>query len=260
MPAEVAAVLPGASWTARAIDGQAPAGELGNAASLDRAGGFVPRTETSRAALRLAVRASVRPRQRKSDRAVTWEVLDRLLATCRSDRLVDTRDLAILLLAFASGGRRRSGMARLRVEQISDEPAAPLDPKDPHSPNLPCAAIQLGRTKTGAADEAGRVRLVGPPAKALREWLERADISTGPIFHAIDRWAMGEERALTLQLQSINVIVKRRCAMAALEATGVFGSWAALGIFDGGRASRRDAAGGDAAVPAPVGAAGGKRV
>jgi integrase len=168
-----------------------------------------------RAALRLAVRASVRPRQRKSKRAVTRDVLDRLLATCRSDRIVDTRDLAILLMAFASGGRRRSEVARLRVEQISDEAAVPLDPKDQRSPTLPCVAIQLGRTKTGVADEAGRVLLVGPPVEALREWLERADICKGPVFRAIDRWEALEERALTPQ--SINLIVKRRCAMAGLD-------------------------------------------
>ena len=71
-----------------------------------------------RSALRLAVRASGRPRKRKSKRAVTRDVLDRLLQTCSSDRLADTRDLAILLLAFASGGRRRSEVARLRVEQL----------------------------------------------------------------------------------------------------------------------------------------------
>jgi len=168
-----------------------------------------------RAAFRLAVRASSRPRQRKSKRAVTRDVLDRLLATCHSDRLVDTRDLAILLLAFASGGRRRSEVARLRVEQISDEPDVPLDPRDPQSPTLVCLAIQLGRTKTGVADEAGRVLLVGPPVEALREWLERADICKGPVFRAIDRWEALEERALTPQ--SINLIVKRRCAMAGLE-------------------------------------------
>ena len=65
-----------------------------------------------RAALRLAVRASPCPRQRKSKRAVTRDVLDRLIATCATDRLADTRDLAILLLAFASGGRRRCEVAR----------------------------------------------------------------------------------------------------------------------------------------------------
>jgi integrase len=173
------------------------------------------RLPSLRSALRLAVRASTRPRQRKSKRAVTRDVLDRLLATCRSDRLADTRDLAILLLAFASGGRRRSEVARLRVEQLSEEPPVPLDPRDPKSPTLPCVSIQLGRTKTGVANEAGRVLLVGPPVEALREWLERADISKGPIFRAIDRWEAVEERALTPQ--SINLIVKRRCALAGLE-------------------------------------------
>lgn len=124
--------------------------------------------------------------------------------------------LAIPLLAFASGGRRRSEVARLRVEQISDEPAVPVDPKNPHSPTLPCVAAQLGRTKTGVTDEAGRVLLVGSPVEALCEWLERADISKGPTFRAINRWEAVEDRALTPQ--SINVIVKRRCALAGLEA------------------------------------------
>lgn len=169
-----------------------------------------------RSAVRLAVRASPRPRRRKSKRAVTRDVLDRLASTCSTDRLADTRDLAILLLAFASGGRRRSEVARLRVEQLSDESAVPLDPQDPASPKLPCVSIHLGRTKTGDADGEGRVFLVGPPVEALREWLERADISKGPIFRAIDRWEAVEERALTPQ--SINLIVKRRCAMAGLEA------------------------------------------
>ena len=124
-------------------------------------------------------------------------------------------DLAILLLAFASGGRRRSEVARLRVEQLRNEPPAPVDPRDAGSPTLPCLAIQLGRTKTRDADEEGRVLLVGPPVEALREWLERADIKKGPIFCAIDRWEAVEEKALTPQ--SINLIVKRRCGMAGLE-------------------------------------------
>ena len=57
--------------------------------------------------------------------------------------------------------------------------------------------------------------LVGPPGEALRERLERADIKKGPIFRAIDPWEAVEEKAHTPQ--SINLIVKRRCALAGLE-------------------------------------------
>jgi hypothetical protein len=42
-----------------------------------------------RSAPRLAVRASARPRQRKSKRAVTRDVLNRLIVTCATDRLAD---------------------------------------------------------------------------------------------------------------------------------------------------------------------------
>jgi integrase len=116
-------------------------------------------------------------------------VLDRLLATCASDRLADTRDVAILMVAFASGGRRRGEAAGLRIEQLREEPSVRLDPADEGSMLMPCLAIQLGRTKTAAADEEGRAFLVGPPVEALREWLQRADLTKGPVFRAIDRWA-----------------------------------------------------------------------
>ena len=168
-----------------------------------------------RTAIRLAVRASARPRRRKSQRAVTREILDRLLAACRSDRLSDTRDLALLLIAFGSGGRRRSEIARLRVEQLSEEAPVPLDPEDLNSPRLPCLAITLGRTKTAMANDDARVLIVGPPVEALREWLERANISKGAVFRAIDRWEGLSDRALTPQ--AVNLILKRRCAQAGLD-------------------------------------------
>lgn len=168
-----------------------------------------------RTAVRLAVRASARPRRRKSKRAVTREILDRLLATCRTDRLSDARDLALLLIAFGSGGRRRSEIARLRVEQISEEAPVPLDPDDRDSPRLPCLAIALGKTKTAQADDDARVLIVGPPVEALREWLERANIGKGAVFRSIDRWEGLGDRALTPQ--AVNLILKRRCAQAGLD-------------------------------------------
>lgn len=61
-----------------------------------------------RTALSLAVRASRRPKLRKSARAVTRDLIETLLATCPFDhRSADVRDRALLLVAFASGGRQR---------------------------------------------------------------------------------------------------------------------------------------------------------
>jgi hypothetical protein len=114
---------------------------------------------------------------------------------------------------------------------------------------LPCLAIQLGRTKTGDADEEGRVLLVGPPVEALRGWLERADITKGPIFRAIDRWEAVEEKALTPQ--SINLIVKRRCGMAGLEPEALSAHGLRAGFLT--EAARQGVSRSHAAVPAPIG-------
>ena len=166
-------------------------------------------------ALRLALRASVRPRQRKSRRAITRDVLDRLLSTCARESPVDIRDRALLALAFASGGRRRSEVASLRLEQIVDEPPARSDPADPHAPLLPCVSILLGRTKTRDAGDDSLVYLTGPAVDALRAWIAHARLTEGAVFRAIDRWGTIEARALSPQ--SVNLIVKDRCARAGLD-------------------------------------------
>ncbi|MDX1048017.1 integrase, partial [Sinorhizobium medicae] len=106
-----------------------------------------------KSALRLAVKASNRPRQRKSKKAVTVDILAKLLQACAGDRPVDLRDHALLLTAFASGGRRRSEVAALRVEDLADEEPVRADPSDKTSPPLPCLSIRLGRTKTTTADD-----------------------------------------------------------------------------------------------------------
>lgn len=72
--------------------------------------------------------------------AVTAGILAQLLSTCAGDRLVDIRDRAILLTAFASGGRRRSEIANLRVEDLVEEEPVHAEPDDPASPPLPSPA------------------------------------------------------------------------------------------------------------------------
>ncbi len=54
-----------------------------------------------KSAIRLAVRAVPRTRRRKSAKAVTGDVLAKLLATCTTGSLRDLRDRAILMVAFA---------------------------------------------------------------------------------------------------------------------------------------------------------------
>ena len=168
-----------------------------------------------KSALRLAVRASGRPRQRKSRKAVTGDVLAKLLKTCASDRLVDLRDRALLLTAFASGGRRRSEVAGLRVGDLVDEEPVRADPADKNSPPLPCLSLHLGRTKTTTSDDSPHVLLIGRPVSALKRWLTEAAIKDGPVFRRIDQWGNVDQRALTPQ--SVNLILKNRCQQGGLD-------------------------------------------
>nr|WP_033043379.1 site-specific integrase [Sinorhizobium medicae] len=168
-----------------------------------------------KSALRLAVKASNRPRQRKSKKAVTVDILTKLLQACAGDRPVDLRDHALLLTAFASGGRRRSEVAALRVEDLADEEPVRADPSDKTSAPLPCLSIRLGRTKTTTADENEHVLLIGRPVAALKTWLAEALIKDGPVFRRIDQWGNIDLRALTPQ--SVNLILKARCEQAGLD-------------------------------------------
>lgn len=166
-------------------------------------------------ALRLAVKASKRPRQRKSKKAVTGDVLAKLMTVCAGDRPVDRRDRALLLVAFASGGRRRSEIAALRVEDLVDEEPVHINPADPNSPSTPCLTIRLGRTKTTTADDNEHVILIGRPVIALKQWLVEANIEAGPVFRRIDQWGNIDRRALTPQ--SVNLILKNRISQAGLD-------------------------------------------
>ncbi len=164
-----------------------------------------------KSAIRLAVRATPRPKRRKSAKAVTGDVLSKLIGTCRTDSLRDVRDKAILMVAFASGGRRRSEVAGLRKEQLVMEAPIPVE----GSPPLPSLSIHLGRTKTSGASNEEVVYLTGRPVDALNAWLEASRIESGSVFRAIDRWGNVSKRAL--DPKAINDIVKQRAFMAGLD-------------------------------------------
>jgi integrase len=164
-----------------------------------------------KSAIRLAVRATPRPRKRKSAKAVTGDVLAKMLATCSTGNLRDVRDRAILMVAFASGGRRRSEIAGLRTEQLTIELPIAVE----GGPPLPSLAIHLGRTKTSGAEHEDVVYLTGRPVDALNAWLAAARIESGSIFRKIDRWGNVSKRAM--EPGAINQIVKSRAAQAGLN-------------------------------------------
>lgn len=176
-----------------------------------------------KSAIRLAVRAVPRTRKRKSAKAVTGDILAKLLASCETENLRDIRDRAILMVAFASGGRRRSEIAGLRVEQLTEE--QPIEVAD--GAPLPSLAIHLGRTKTTSGEEDNVVYLTGRPVEALNAWLAAAKIGRGSVFRGIGRWGTVSKRGL--DPQSVNEILKQRAEMAGLEA----GEFSAHGLRSG---------------------------
>ena len=176
-----------------------------------------------KSAIRLAVRAVPRKRARKTAKAVTGDVLAKLLATCATDSLRDIRDRAMLMVAFASGGRRRSEIAGLRLEQLTME--APIETEG--GPPLPSLAIHLGRTKTTTGEQDDVVYLTGRPVDALNAWLTAAKIDKGSLFRGIGRWGTVSKRAL--DPQSVNAILKQRAEMAGLEP----GEYSAHGLRSG---------------------------
>ena len=176
-----------------------------------------------KSAIRLAVRAVPRTRRRKSAKAVTGDILAKLLATCATGSLRDLRDRAMLMVAFASGGRRRSEIAGLRREQLTVEPPIPIENGAP----LPSLAIHLGRTKTSSGEEDDVVYLTGRPVEALNTWMAAAKIDSGSVFRAIGRWGNVSRRAL--DPQSVNAIIKQRAELAGLEP----GEFSAHGLRSG---------------------------
>ena len=115
------------------------------------------------------------------------------------------------MVAFASGGRRRSEVAGLRKEQLTPEEPLRADGQAP----LPSLSIHLGRTKTSGAEKDEVVYMTGRPVEALNAWLIAARIESGSVFRAIDRWGNVSRRPL--DPKAINDIVKQRAKMAGLE-------------------------------------------
>jgi integrase len=150
-----------------------------------------------------ARRANARPRVPKSPKPVTRDILEALLATC-DDSHRGIRDRAMLMLAFASGGRRRSEVTALNVEDIGRD--------DFKAKGL--VWIRLLETKTTKKDQAPRLPMKGRAARALVHWLEVTKITSGPLFRPISL----SDRPLPRRLASdaLRTILRHRLILAGL--------------------------------------------
>lgn len=135
--------------------------------------------------------------------ALTRDPLEALLATC-DDSLRGRRDRALLLFAWASGGRRRSEVARAELAQLRR-----VGPGE--------YLYTLGHSKT---NQAGREHpddhkpVVGRAAAALEDWLQASAITAGPIFRRIRR---GGHLGEALSPAAVRDIVLARCVLAGIE-------------------------------------------
>lgn len=113
-------------------------------------------------------------------------------------RLIGLRDRALLLLGFA-GAFRRSELVALSVEDISTQRDG--------------LVVLVRRSKTDQED-AGKEKVVpygaNPvtcPVRAVRDWLDAAGITEGPIFRPIDRHGNISEDPLSGY--AVSKIIKR---------------------------------------------------
>ena len=135
--------------------------------------------------------------------ALTKDPLQAVLATC-DDSLRGKRDRALLLFAWASGGRRRSEVAAAEMEQLRR--IAPTE-----------FVYTLFHSKT---NQSGRDRpenhkpVLGAAGAALQDWLQTSGIFQGRIFRRILK---GGHLGGPISPAAVRSIVQERCALAGIE-------------------------------------------
>lgn len=140
--------------------------------------------------------------------ALTRAPLEAMLSTC-TDGLIGVRDRALLLFAFASGGRRRSEVAAALIENLVKV--------DERTYVYRMTRSKTDQTGTELSADASKP-VVGPAAQALSAWLEASGVTSGAIFRRIRKTHAAEP----LSAQAVSHIVKRRAALAGL--TGDYGA------------------------------------
>lgn len=134
--------------------------------------------------------------------ALTRDPLQAILATCDAS-LRGQRDRALLLFAWASGGRRRSEVAGADMQFLKRVPEGFL------------YTLALSKTNQSGVDKPDNDKpVLGSAADALSDWLEVSGITEGRIFRRVLK---GGHLGDAISPASVSDIVKQRCALAGIE-------------------------------------------
>lgn len=134
--------------------------------------------------------------------ALTKDALQLILASC-DNSLRGHRDRALLLFAWASGGRRRSEVANANIKFLKRVPDG--------------FTYTLAYSKT---NQAGRERpenekpLLGSAATAMNVWLQVSGIVEGPIFRQVRK---GGQLGPALASAAVRDIVKYRAGLSGIN-------------------------------------------
>lgn len=137
----------------------------------------------------------------KSANPITRDILEAMLATCDNSHR-GCRDRAVLMLGWASGGRRRSEIAALNCDD--------LDTREFAEKGL--IRVRLLRTKTTGPDRAPRLPLKGRAARAVMGWIGLAVLTDGPLFRPVSLADRPLPRRITPD--GIRQIVRHRLELA----------------------------------------------
>jgi integrase len=138
-------------------------------------------------------------------RAITKDILHELITTC-DDSLRGTRDKALLLVGFASGGRRRSELVNLDLNDLQKISTGYL--------------LTVRKSKTDQAGKGHTVPILGIAASALATWLIQSGIRDGKLFRGVHGRA-----TLTTGMcgDAIHKMIRRRISAIGLDPE-VFGA------------------------------------
>lgn len=134
----------------------------------------------------------------KGKTPIYWEDMEKMVESMDLKNLTEVRDKAILLMGFM-GAFRRSELVGLDVEDLSFFPQGMI--------------VSIRQSKT---DQMGQGQQLGIPyledkhmcaVLAVKEWISKAGLSTGPLFRRILK--SGVHATNRLSDKTVNLIVKK---------------------------------------------------